>query len=158
MREFFCGVKDFINHVRRFDFSDFLSCGITSAEYALMDLISDKMKLNKRESVWVSEITEEVPVTAQAVSKGLRALEAKGCIERFVNEKDRRMTGVRFLDNGKRVYAEAQREITDFVDRLELEFDEDERMEFMRLTAKFERVFMESIELKVKQKQKNGGQ
>jgi len=87
MLDFFCGIKDFLNKVKRIDFSDLLSCGVTSAEYAFLDIMADKMESGDRDFVWVSEITDEVPVTAQAVSKSLKALEQKGYIERFANEK-----------------------------------------------------------------------
>jgi len=158
MLDFFCGIKDFLNKVKRIDFSDLLSCGVTSAEYAFLDIMADKMESGDRDFVWVSEITDEVPVTAQAVSKSLKALEQKGYIERFANEKDRRRTGVRFLEKGQSIYTTAQNEIRDFVSRLELEFDEKERLEYIRLTKKFEKAFMENVELILKQKQMNGGQ
>ena len=158
MLEFFCGIKDFVNKVKRFDFSDFLICGVSSAEYALMDFIADKMKVGERSSVWVSEITDEVPITAQAVSKSLKALEGKGYIERFVNEKDRRMMGVRFLEKGSSMYFAAQKEIMEFACGIESVFNEAERREFIRLTRKFEKAFMENLESKIKQKQMNGGQ
>ncbi len=158
MKDFIAEFKSFLIQVKRMHFSEFLSCDITNTEYVILDIISSKTASGERDSIWVSEITDEVIVTAQAVSKCLRILENKGYIERFVNEKDRRMTGVRLLKQGKKVYHKAQDEIKDFMEMLGLEFSENERKEFVRLLIKFRKAFMENAIQKVRQKQMNGGQ
>ena len=154
MDDYVTRFKEFISRVRRIDFSNFFSFDVTSLECIILDIITYKSEVNDCDYVWVFEIVREVPVTAQAVSKNLRIMENKGFIKRFVNKDDRRMTGVRLLEEGKKVHRMAQSEIEDFVKNMEKCFDEEEKKTFLRLSEKFSKVFFENINLKIQQKNK----
>ena len=150
--------KDFISRVKRVDFSGFFSFDITSLECIILDIIADKSKMHDSDYVWISEIVEEVPVTAQAVSKNLKLMENRGYIERFANKDDRRMTGVRLLEEGRKTHRLVQSEIEDFVRNMEKCFEKEEKETFLYLSEKFTKVFFENIDLKINQKKQNGGQ
>ena len=151
MSNCFAEFRDFVSKIKRIDLSRFFSFDITNSEFVVLDIIAQKSPESNDSCVWVSEIVDEVTVTAQAISKILRSLESKKYIERFSNRDDRRMTGVRMLSEGKRIYEQAHNEINAFSETLAESFGRDEFEKFMEMSRRFEKVFLKSADAKIHQ-------
>ena len=130
-------IEKILNTLRRVDVSDIFDADVTTPEFLLLQLIDRISKASGSCSVWVSELVEQLPVTAQAVSKLLRSIESKGCISRLTAAADRRRTEVRMTDDGKRLYARLAEKYAKLMDRVYADFENAEFGEFLRLTEKF---------------------
>ena len=130
-------IEKILNTLRRVDVSDIFDADVTTPEFLLLQLIDRISKASGSCSVWVSELVEQLPVTAQAVSKLLRSIESKGFINRLTAAADRRHTEVRMTDDGKQLYMRLAMKYASLMDMVYADFEKDEFGEFLRLTEKF---------------------
>ncbi len=77
-------------------------------------------------NVKVSMISERMHVNTTAVSRSLKALEAKGWIERTVNVQDRRETYVTLTPQGEQQLQEWENIIWEYTDAVFAQVDEEE--------------------------------
>lgn len=138
-------IEKILNTLRRVDVSDIFDADATTPEFLMLQLIDRISKESGTHGVWVSELVEQLPVTAQAVSKLLRSIESKGYINRLTDAADRRRTEVRMTKAGKELYMRLAMQYANLMDRVCADFEADEYAEFLRLTEKFVNSYAKSI-------------
>ncbi|MCX6081935.1 MAG: hypothetical protein NTW32_20605 [Chloroflexi bacterium] len=113
-------------YIKTMKISGLFSEDISFAEYVMLRLITEMSQETGSTEVWVSDIVKRVEVTPQAVSKFMNLAVAKGYIERFENEGDRRSTGVRITDLGRAVLSKTGEELSSFRESVFKEFSKEE--------------------------------
>lgn len=111
---------------------------ITFAEYILLQVVNDIQRETGNPDIWVSDVVKRVDVTPQAVSKFVNMNERKGYLERFDNENDRRITGIRITDQGRNVLEKTENELSAFRNTVLKEFTEEELATMHRLMNKLQ--------------------
>lgn len=113
-------------YIKTMKISGLFSEDFSFAEYVMLQLITEMSQETGSTEVWVSDIVKRVEVTPQAVSKFMNLAVAKGYIERFENEGDRRSTGVRITDLGRVVLSKTGEELSSFRESIFKEFSKEE--------------------------------
>ena len=138
-------IEKILNTLRRVDVSDIFDADVTTPEFLMLQLVDRISQESGTRGVWVSELVAQLPVTAQAVSKLLRSIENKGCINRITNAAYRRRTEVRMTEAGKELYMRLAMKYAKLMDRVYADFEDDEYGEFLRLTEKFVNSYAKGI-------------
>ncbi len=125
-------------YIKSMKISGLFSEDISFAEYVMLRMITEMSNETASTDVWVADIVKRVEVTPQAVSKFMNLAVAKGYIERFENESDRRSTGVRITDRGSAVLNKSGEELTAFRESVFKEFSEEELMTMNGLMRKLQ--------------------
>lgn len=125
-------------YVRNIKISNLFSEDITFAEYIMLQMINDIQSETGNPDIWVSDVVKRVDVTPQAVSKFINMNERKGYLERFENENDRRIAGIRITDQGRNVLEKSEDELTAFRKTVFSEFSEEELATMHRLMYKLQ--------------------
>ena len=136
----------YLDKIKKRDISRVFSQNIAFHEFLHLKIIDIHSKRSEDESVQVSELVESAGVSAQAVSKCLKALEAKEYIVRFTNKSDRRITQVKLTDYGKKVFDITQEEIHEVMTRVFAEFTKAEYEMLDNLTSKFLALYEKTID------------
>lgn len=87
---------EMLHNLEHFNLSEKLNI-MPKSEMAILKII---LKSENKE-IRVCEIAKKLNISAPAVSRTLRRLEEKGCIERITNKSDRRNTNVKVTQKGK---------------------------------------------------------
>ena len=87
---------EMLHNLEHFNLSEKLNI-MPKSEMAILKII---LKSENKE-IRVCEIAKKLNISAPAVSRTLRRLEEKGCIERITNKFDRRNTNVKVTKKGK---------------------------------------------------------
>ncbi|NCC86789.1 MAG: MarR family transcriptional regulator [Clostridia bacterium] len=88
--------SEMIHNLEHFNLSEKLNI-MPKSEMATLKII---LKSENKE-IRVCEIAKKLNISAPAVSRTLRKLEEKGCIERITNKTDRRNTNIKVTKKGK---------------------------------------------------------
>lgn len=92
---------------------------LCKSEFVLMNGIYHvQMKTGSEHGVKMSELAEYAHALPPAVSRSIKALEERGYVRRFVDEKDRRNTMVEITDEGQTVLQESNDIINDYMNRV----------------------------------------
>ena len=78
----------------------------------------------------MSELAEYTHALPPAVSRSIKALEEKGYVRRYVDQKDRRNTLVEITEAGQEVLQESNEIMDDFIQRM---FEKTDKEEMARL-------------------------
>lgn len=100
---------------------------------------------DKDTPVQPGELSGIMEATSARVAAVLRRLEAKGQIERSLDETDRRRVLVRITEAGKRLVADRRREVYDYFDVILKRLGEDDVNEGMRILERITEI-AESLE------------
>jgi DNA-binding MarR family transcriptional regulator len=112
----------------------------------MLQMINDIQSETGNPDIWVSDVVKRVEVTPQAVSKFINMNERKGYLERFENEFDRRITGIRITDKGRDVLEKTEDELGDFRNIVFSEFSQEELVMMHNLTHKLQAAVQKNYE------------
>lgn len=137
MTQYFDKFEQFLSHMKKLDISRVFSMDVSFHEFIQLKLINSFASGEASDSVQVMTIVENSCVSAQAVSKSLRALENKNYIERFQSKSDRRVNEVKLTDYGKQVLNKSQEEMDELFSHVFSLFTQTELEIFEKLNSKF---------------------
>ncbi len=104
---------------------------LNKGEFVLMNGIYHvQKKIGSEHGVKMSELAEYTHALPPAVSRSIKALEEKGYVRRFVDQKDRRNTLVEITEAGQEVLQESNEIMDDFIRRM---FEKTDKEEMARL-------------------------
>jgi len=136
----------YLDKLKKIDVSRVFTEDISFPEFLYLKFIDYHSSKDSDKSVQVSKLVEDSGVTAQAVSKFLRGLEGKGCILRYSNKDDRRITQVKLTERGKQIYEVTQKEITRVMGEVFCNFTREEIENLDFLISKFLVLYEETID------------
>lgn len=136
----------YLDKIKKIDVSRVFTQDISFPEFVNLKIIDVHSRKSDDKSVQVCELVENSGVSAQAISKCLKALETKNYITRFTNKADRRITQVKMTDYGKQVFDITQEEISKVMYTVFAEFTKEEYEILDRLTSKFLLLYEETID------------
>lgn len=84
-----------------------------------------------------AEIAERLEISAPAVSRTVKGLESKGCLERRLDENDRRSIRIAVTEKGREAMEENMKRCIALFDRIFAEFSDKELADMVRLHCKF---------------------
>ena len=104
---------------------------LNKGEFVLMNGIYQvQKKIGSEHGVKMSELAEYTHALPPAVSRSIKALEEKGYVRRYVDQKDRRNTLVEITEAGQEVLQESNEIMDDFIQRM---FEKTDKEEMARL-------------------------
>ncbi len=136
----------YLDKMKKMDISKVFTEDISFPEYVNLKYIDHLSKKSDNAAVQVSQLVDSLAVTPQAVSKLLRNLEDKGCIERYTNKSDRRITEVKLTKKGAAVYAVTNSQAESVFSAVFSGFTSDEFKIFRELTEKFLSLYADAID------------
>ncbi len=77
---------------------------VSQSEFFVMIAVEKMSEYNKKNTGRVSSIAESLHVSSPAISRTITSLENKGYAERCVDIQNRRNTGVKLTEEGRKVY------------------------------------------------------
>ncbi|WP_294787261.1 MarR family transcriptional regulator [uncultured Eubacterium sp.] len=106
---------------------------LNKGEFVLMNGIYHvQKKIGSKHGVKMSELAEYTHALPPAVSRTIKALEEKGYVRRFVDQKDRRNTLVEITEAGQEALKESNDIMNEFVRRV---FEKTDKEEMARLVT-----------------------
>lgn len=119
---------------------------LSPAEFAMLDTILTYEEANDGNNITVNKIAQEMGISAPAVSKSLKSLEAREIITRFIDKSSRRNTCVCVTDYGNEIYEKNMEVIGRFIDKIISSFCEDEIEQLIGFSKKINMLLMEEID------------
>ena len=129
---------------------------LNKGEFVLMNGIYHvQKKIGSEHGVKMSELAEYTHALPPAVSRTIKALEEKGYVRRFVDQKDRRNTLVEITESGQEILRESNDIMNEFIRRV---FEKTDKEEMARLvTYIYQQYDLAKEELeKIREGQKKG--
>lgn len=127
---------------------------LNKGEFVLMNGIYHvQKKTGSEHGVKMSDLAEYAHALPPAVSRSIKALEEKGYVRRFVDQKDRRNTLVEITDSGQDVLQESNDIINDFIARVFRKTDREEMERLVNYIYQQYELAKEELE-KIRQSQK----
>ena len=105
-------------------------------ELTILDILWKASESHPGQYITVSDIAKQLGVTRPAISRTLRKLEMKGCIQRLTDRQDRRITYVLITEDGRTALNENIEIITSFMNRVFSHFEPNEIDEYFNLSKK----------------------
>ena len=106
---------------------------LNKGEFVLMNGIYHvQKKIGSEHGVKMSDLAEYTHALPPAVSRSIKALEKKGYVRRFVDQKDRRNTLVEITESGQEVLQESNAIMDEFIRRV---FEKTDKEEMARLVS-----------------------
>ena len=106
---------------------------LNKGEFVLMNGIYHvQKKISSEHGVKMSDLAEYTHALPPAVSRSIKALEEKGYVRRFVDQKDRRNTLVEITKSGQEVLDESNEITNEFIRRV---FEKTDKEEMARLVS-----------------------
>ena len=106
---------------------------LNKGEFVLMNGIYHvQKKIGSGHGVKMSDLAEYTHALPPAVSRSIKALEEKGYVRRFVDQKDRRNTLVEITKSGQEVLEESNEITNEFIRRV---FEKTDKEEMARLVS-----------------------
>lgn len=106
---------------------------LNKGEFVLMNGIYHvQKKIGSGPGVKMSDLAEYTHALPPAVSRSIKALEEKGYVRRFVDQKDRRNTLVEITKSGQEVLDESNEITNEFIRRV---FEKTDKEEMARLVS-----------------------
>lgn len=106
---------------------------LNKGEFVLMNGIYHvQKKIGSEHGVKMSDLAEYTHALPPAVSRSIKALEQKGYVRRFVDQKDRRNTLVEITESGQEVLQESNAIMDEFIRRV---FEKTDKEEMARLVS-----------------------
>lgn len=106
---------------------------LNKGEFVLMNGIYHvQKKISSGHGVKMSDLAEYTHALPPAVSRSIKALEEKGYVRRFVDQKDRRNTLVEITKSGQEVLDESNEITNEFIRRV---FEKTDKEEMARLVS-----------------------
>mgnify|MGYP004585933657 FL=1 len=106
---------------------------LNKGEFVLMNGIYHvQKKIGSEHGVKMSELAEYTHALPPAVSRTIKALEEKGYVRRFVDQKDRRNTLVEITEAGQEALKESNDIMNEFIRRV---FEKTDKEEMARLVT-----------------------
>ncbi len=115
---------------------DDLMNGVSQQEFFLLQLIASHED-DKQQGICVSDLAQQMKVSAPAISRRLGTLEEKGLIERRSNHEDRRNTYVKLTSDGSKIREETCKKMDALICRVIEEVGEKDVTEMIRLWNRF---------------------
>ena len=109
---------------------------ISLAELKLIYCAEDYFKANSR-SISAAEAAEQLGISAPAVSRTVKGLEIKGCLERQLDDNDRRSIKIAVTEKGREVLEENMKRCIAVLDKIFSEFSDKDLEDMVRLHCKF---------------------
>ena len=104
---------------------------LNKSEFVLMNGIYHvQKKIGSKHGVKMSDLAEYAHALPPAVSRSIKALEERGYVRRFADQKDRRNTLVEITESGQEVLQESNAIIDEFIRRV---FEKTDKEEMARL-------------------------
>lgn len=122
--------------------------GMTPAEFSLLCCAAGYPKKHNGEHAAVAELAAKLEVSVPAVSRTLRGLQEKGCIERSVDPSDRRSVRVMVTAEGEKRLGENLDIISGTLNRIMSVFTKEEVRIIAELYIKFAGAMAKNIEKK----------
>lgn len=150
---------DFLKRINADDYEKFLhsmqtlksidllaaATDMTPSELAVIHCAITYPLNNNGEYVTVAQTAANLNVSMPAVSRTLKALQAKGYIERRTDESDRRSVRIVATSSGTDVFTRNIERSTEMMDRILSGFSDDELNTIIRLHCKFTSLLSEEI-------------
>ena len=106
---------------------------LNKGEFVLMNGIYHvQKKIGSGPGVKMSDLAEYTHALPPAVSRSIKALEEKGYVRRFVDQKDRRNTLVEITKSGQEILDESNEIMNEFIRRV---FEKTDKEEMARLVS-----------------------
>ena len=105
-------------------------------ELTILDILWKASETHPGQYITVSDIAKQLDVTLPAISRTLRKLEMKGCIQRLTDRQDRRITYVVITEDGHTALSDSIEIITAFMNRVFAHFKPEEIEEYFYLSKK----------------------
>jgi DNA-binding MarR family transcriptional regulator len=119
--------------------------GITPNGYIFLKIIQTLIERSKSDATYVSEIGNKLEISAPAVSRMLKSLEAKGLIRREIDSENRRNTFVFLTDKGYTVKANADKSLNLFFKNVYKKVGRENIDQFRMLAKKITTVVFEEL-------------
>ena len=127
---------------------------LNKGEFVLMNGIYHvQKKIGSEHGVKMSELAEYTHALPPAVSRSIKALEKKGYVRRFVDQKDRRNTLVEITESGQEVLQESNAIMDEFIRRVFEKTDKEEMARLVRYIYQQYDLAKEELE-KIRENQK----
>ncbi|MBU9727489.1 MarR family winged helix-turn-helix transcriptional regulator [Diplocloster modestus] len=124
-----------IRKLKLLNLSDSLNI-LPHGELTILDILWKASESHPGQYITVSDIAKQLGVTRPAISRTLRKLEMKGCIQRLTDRQDRRITYVLITEDGRTALNENIEIITSFMNRVFSHFEPNEIDEYFNLSKK----------------------
>ena len=124
-----------IRKLKLLNLSDSLNI-LPHGELTILDILWKASESHPGQYITVSYIAKQLGVTRPAISRTLRKLEMKGCIQRLTDRQDRRITYVLITEDGRTALNENIEIITSFMNRVFSHFEPNEIDEYFNLSKK----------------------
>ncbi|WP_343249595.1 MarR family winged helix-turn-helix transcriptional regulator [Diplocloster hominis] len=141
---------DIIRKLKLLNLSDSLNI-LPHGELAILDILWKASESHPGQYITVSDIAKQLGVTLPAISRTLRKLAMKGCIQRLTDRQDRRITYVLITEYGRTVLNDNIEIITTFMNRVFSHFEPNEIDEYFNLSKKMADSITEEEKLLLKQ-------
>lgn len=109
---------------------------MTLAELKLIYCAAEYFKTEGR-PVSSAEAAEQLGISAPAVSRTVKGLESKGCLERRLDENDRRSIKIVVTEKGREVMEDNMKRCVTLLDRVFANFSDKDLADMVRLHCKF---------------------
>ena len=127
---------------------------LNKGEFVLMNGIYHvQRKIGSEHGVKMSDLAEYAHALPPAVSRSIKALEKKGYVRRFVDQKDRRNTLVEITESGQEILQESNEIINEFISRVFKKTDKEEMARLVRYIYQQYDLAKEELE-KIRESQK----
>ena len=138
-----------IRKLKLLNLSDSLNI-LPHGELTILDILWKASESHPGQYITVSDIAKQLGVTRPAISRTLRKLEMKGCIQRLTDRQDRRITYVLITEDGRTALNENIEIITSFMNRVFSHFEPNEIDEYFNLSKKLVDSITEEEKLRLK--------
>lgn len=119
---------------------------LSPSEFSMIDTILTYENANDGNKITVNKIAQDMGISAPAVSKSLKALEARGVIARFIDKSSRRNTCVCVTEYGNEIYEKNLEVIGRFIDKIISSFTDDEIEQLIGFSKKINMLLTETID------------
>ncbi len=127
---------------------------LNKGEFVLMNGIYHvQKKIGSEHGVKMSDLAEYTHALPPAVSRSIKALEQKGYVRRFVDQKDRRNTLVEITKSGREVLQESNAIMDEYIRRVFEKTDKEEMARLVRYIYQQYELAKEELE-KIRESQK----
>lgn len=119
--------------------------GITLGEYAMLNMMQSISEKSRCGGVYVTEIAERLKTSVPAVSKTLKALEAKGLVKRETDPENRRKTFVFLTEEGLGIKKNSDKEFSLFFTRVCKKVGKEDLDQFNQLARKISAAIFDEL-------------
>ena len=85
----------------------------SQSEFFVMSAIENIERMNCKNYSGIANIAESLHVSSPAISRTITSLENRGYAERYIDKENRRSTGVRLTESGKKIYEQERTSINE---------------------------------------------